>query len=189
MSRFSNLNRQGLMVFCGGVLLLLAAVAMAQDGRRWKPIAKDGIHDPESPAASQLQAPADALSKLPSAKGGNMVDWGQALQKGLIAPRAGVDPQSGTNTTVLDMDILLDPNGSLPPVRFSHRVHTQLLDCTNCHPQLFQMQKGASGISKLRIQNGEQCGACHSRVAFPLTDCKRCHNVPWSQAPATGGKR
>ena len=27
----------------------------------------------------------------------------------------------------------------------------------------------------VQIFDGQYCGACHVSVAFPLTDCKRCH--------------
>ena len=184
MNIFSH-GKRALLALGGGVLLLvLAAGAMAQDNRRWKPLAADGVHDPASPAVTQLQAPGAALSKLPAGTGGNQVGWGEALKQGLIAPRAGADPKSGTDATVLDNDILLNPNGSLPPVRFPHKDHTQWLDCGNCHDALFKMEKGASKISMARILEGEQCGVCHGAIAFPLTECKRCHSAPWSVAPA-----
>ena len=174
------------LAFAGGgvLLLVLAAGATAQDNRRWKPLAADGVHDPAGPAVKQLQAPGDALQKLPAATSGNLVGWGAALQQGLIKPRAGADPKSGTDATVFDSDILLNPNGSQRPVRFPHKDHTQWLDCTNCHDTLFKMEKGASRISMARILEGEQCGVCHGAIAFPLTDCKRCHSAPWSVAPA-----
>ncbi|HSG77801.1 MAG TPA: c(7)-type cytochrome triheme domain-containing protein [Burkholderiales bacterium] len=172
----------------GALLLVLAAGAPAQDKRSWKPLAADGVHDPASPAVTQLQAPGDALSKLPPASGGNLVDWGAALQQGLIVPRAGVGEKSGADAEVLELDVLLDPNGSLPPVRFAHADHTRWLDCGNCHPKPFQMEKGASGISMLRILDGEQCGVCHGAIAFPLTECNRCHNLPWGAASAPKGK-
>lgn len=171
------------------LLFTFFAGEAAEDKRTWKPLAADGVHDPASPAVKQLQEPSAALSKLPAETAGDRVGWGEALRKGLIAPRAGVDPKSGTDTTVLDVDVLLSPNGSLPPVRFPHRDHTRWLDCANCHPQLFQMQKGASQISMVRILDGEQCGVCHGAVAFPLTECKRCHNAPWNVQPAPSGKR
>jgi hypothetical protein len=34
-----------------------------------------------------------------------------------------------------------------------------------------------------KIAAGEYCGRCHDRVAFPLTDCLRCHVKPKSGAP------
>lgn len=175
------MGKSGIMRWlgCGALLLALATAAAAQGSRNWKPLTSDRAHDPASPAVKELQAPATALSKLPAASGGNLVDWSAALQKHLIAPRAGVDPKSGTDSNVVDMDIVLDPNGSLRPVRFSHQVHTQWLDCTNCHDALFKMEKGANRISMVRILEGKQCGVCHGAVAFPLTECKRCHNLPW----------
>ena len=189
MPHFYICNRRALALVAAVALFVFAAAAAAQDGRRWKAIPEDGVHDPQSPAAAQLQVPGNSLSKLPRGTGGNLVDWGQALEKGLITPRAGVDAKSGTKGNVMDGDIFMDLNGSMPPVKFPHRAHTQWLDCADCHPQYFEMQSGASKISKLRIQNGEQCGVCHSSVAFPLTECKRCHNTPWSQLPAAAGKR
>jgi c(7)-type cytochrome triheme protein len=177
-----------LTYLCSAVLLVLAAGAGAQDNRTWKPLATDGIHDPANPALGQLQAPAEALSKLPAQTAGDRVRWVEALNKGLIAPRAGREPKSGTEAAVLDLDLVLDPNGSMRPVLFPHRDHTQLLECTNCHEGLFKMQAGASQISMLRILEGEQCGVCHGAVAFPLTECNRCHSLPFGAKAAPGGK-
>jgi len=25
---------------------------------------------------------------------------------------------------------------------------------------------------------GQWCGRCHNKIAFPLTDCNRCHSSP-----------
>ena len=188
MTNILGYGRRGLRLLASGVLLVLAAGAMAEDNRRWKPLAADNIHDPASPAVTQLQAPGEALSKLPVGTGGNQVGWGAALRQGLIAPRASADPdyvpKSGTDPAVVEIDILLNKNGSQLPVRFPHRDHTLWLDCSNCHPQLFQTKTGTSKISMLRILEGEQCGVCHGAVAFPLTECKRCHNTPWGVTPA-----
>ena len=165
-----NIGKHRLRAVCAAGALVFALAGAAQDKRAWKPLAEDGIHDPASPAVQHLQAPGDALSKLPAGKGGDRVGWGEALDKGLIAPRAGVDAKSGTDATVVDMDVLMDLRGSMQPVRFPHRDHTRWLECSNCHEEIFKMQKGASGISMLRILEGEQCGVCHGAVAFPLTE-------------------
>ena len=185
-----NDKRRFLAIIGGATLFLaLAAGVTAEDKRTWKSLAEDGVHDPASPALKDLQAPGEALSKLPAETAGDRVRWGEALDKGLIAPRSGVDPKSGTDATVLDNDIVLNPHGSMPAVRFPHRSHTQWLECTSCHEDLFKMEKGASGISMLRILEGEQCGVCHGAVAFPLTECKRCHNVPWSENTAAPARK
>ena len=188
MANIFGHSRRALLAFAGGVLLVLAVGAAAQDNRRWQPLAADGVHNPASPAVKQLQAPSEALSKLPAGTSGDQVDWGAALKQGLIAPRAGTDPKSGTTATILDNNILLNLQGSVQPVLFSHREHTQWLDCSSCHSELFQMKSGASQISKLRMQDGEQCGVCHGAVAFPLTDCKRCHSQPWPVAQTPSRK-
>ena len=68
--------------------------------------------------------------------------------------------------------------GSMPAVKFPHRQHTLWLDCSNCHNGLFKDKIGANKFSMVAILNGEQCGLCHGAVAFPLTECTRCHSVP-----------
>lgn len=160
------------------LLLAFAAVAAAQ----WQPLARDGIHDPASPALGVLQEPREALSPLPRDGAGNLVDWMRALEDGAIRPRASL--RRDTEVRVLETDILLNLKGGTPLVRFPHRSHTLWLDCSNCHEGLFKSQAGANGLSMLAILQGEQCGVCHGAVAFPLTECRRCHNT--ARTPAAG---
>lgn len=136
---------------------------------------KDGIHDPRSPAIKLLQQPGDALSKLAPDTAGNQVRWVEALEKGQINPRDTLKP--GTKVRVLDQDILMSLKGGMPIVRFPHRLHTLWLDCANCHEELFKSKTGATDVSMNLILQGEQCGVCHGAVAFPLTECNRCHSV------------
>ena len=157
------------------ILLLVSAVAWAQTARQWLPLARDGIHDPRSPALRLLQEPAAALRLLPADGAGNQVNWVQALERGTINPRTNIFPE--TQVTVSDLDILLNMRGGAPIVRFPHRAHTLWLDCTNCHEQLFRSKAGGNKLSKVAILNGEQCGVCHGAVAFPLTECSRCHDT------------
>lgn len=156
----------------------------------WLPLERDGLHDPASQALRVLQQPAAALSQLPPDTAGNMVRWVRALEEGKITPRTNIRPE--TKIQVLDQDILLDLNGSMPVVRFPHKQHTQWLDCSNCHDHLFKRKTGATKISMLAILQGEQCGLCHGAVSFPLTECSRCHSVTHAQAreelKARGGK-
>lgn len=168
------------------ILLLSSAIALAQGGQRpghWEPLKSDGIHDPRGPAVKEklLQEPADALSKLAQDNVGNNVRWVQALEKGHINPRANLLP--GTEVRVLDQDILLNLKGGMPIVKFPHKQHTLWLDCANCHDHLFKSKTGATQISMLSILEGEQCGVCHGAVAFPLTECLRCHSVPRDGKP------
>lgn len=155
-------------------------VAAAEIARHWLPLEKDGIHDAANPAVKLLQQPAEALSRLPAAYDGNQVDWVAALLRGDINPRTNIFPES--RVRIRDTDVLLNLKGGTPIVKFPHRQHTLWLDCSNCHEHLFKSQAGANRYSMERILQGEQCGVCHGAVAFPLTQCQRCHNTLRSAA-------
>ncbi len=144
----------------------------------WSSLAQDELHDPEGPALHLLQNPAEALSHLPRTDSGSLVNWSKALKNGSIKPLAKFYPQ--TQVKMLDQDIMLTKRESaeLNRVIFPHKQHTEWLDCSSCHEKLFKSQAGANQITMLAILNGESCGRCHGAVAFPPTDCKRCHNAP-----------
>ena len=160
------------------VCIAVAAGAQPPDPRRWPALARDGIHDPRSPALELLQQPREALTPLPPDSAGNQVRWVEALEQGAINPRTNIYPE--TKVRVLETTIDLNVGGSMPAVRFPHRAHTLWLDCSNCHDALFRSVAGATPLSKTAILRGEQCGLCHGAVAFPLTECNRCHNTPQS---------
>lgn len=157
-------------------LLALVLAAQATRAGDWLPLARDGVHDPASPALELLQDPREALSALAPDTAGNQVRWVEALDKGQINPRTNLLP--GTKVEVLDLDVLLNLRGGTPIVRFPHRQHTLWLDCSNCHEHLFKSKAGANKLSMMQILQGEQCGVCHGAVSFPLTECTRCHSVP-----------
>ncbi|MBI2565564.1 MAG: hypothetical protein HYV63_00845 [Candidatus Schekmanbacteria bacterium] len=153
-----------------GALVLIAGVAVAAP---WGRLEDDGIHDRNNPGLPMLQQPADALSPLPPAKGGNGVDWRVALESGAISPRPTLDGAGSVKT--LDLDILMKRTGQMPWVRFSHAIHTPWLDCSNCHEQIFATKAGETPVSMAQILEGRFCGVCHRSVAFPVTECDRCH--------------
>lgn len=159
-----------------GLALVLALATMAAAAGEWLPLKRDGVHDPKAPGVKLLQEPRDALSGLPPDTTGNQVRWVKALEDKAIAPRTNIRPETKVN--VYDKDILLSLKGGMPIVRFPHRQHTLWLDCSNCHEHLFSSQPGANKLSMFQILQGEQCGVCHGAVAFPLTECNRCHSVP-----------
>jgi len=77
---------------------------------------------------------------------------------------------------ILDHDVHLDPGIPGFEVVFPHAAHTYWLRCDNCHPAIFAMRAGADPISMEKIFEGEYCGKCHGKVAFPpQTGCQRCH--------------
>lgn len=163
--------------------VLYGAGALAQN---WSRLKDDGVHDPKSPAVKDKQEPAEALKPLfdaaPDPDLGNQVRWAKLLEQGVIQPRTNLWPD--TKIRVLDLDIYLDVDGSMPVVRFPHKAHTMWLDCSNCHTSIFKDHAGETPISMLTILEGEQCGVCHGAVAFPLTECLRCHSVRQVDFPA-----
>lgn len=164
-----------------GLLLSLLCFSARGDTPAWKAIGEDGIHDPDNPALSLLQEPGEALSLLPGDSAGNQVRWVRALQEGYIDPRTNIFPE--TKIEVLDLDIIMPRTGSAKYVRFPHREHTEWLDCSNCHDAIFKAKAGATPVTMLQILSGEYCGRCHGAVAFPLTECDRCHSVSTATPP------
>ena len=161
--------------------LALAGAALAAAPSLWQRLEADGIHDPRNPGLALLQQPAEALAPLPRDSAGNLVDWVRAIESGAIQPRSQLRPE--TEVRVRDDALIIARYGSMPAVRFPHRAHTLWLDCSNCHDRLFKAQAGANRFSMTAILNGEQCGVCHGAVAFPLTECNRCHSVPNASLP------
>ena len=194
-----NMRSLAVLMIAGGLalfaMLLLASLAEAQSdpnrfNRLMKPAAErnapppeDGIHDPDSAGTHLLQTPREAFETLPDSKSGNYVQWNAAMDEGLIEPRNSLT-QVSTPPIVLDLNIVREVKGSMPDVVYPHKQHTQWLDCSNCHPAIFIPQKGANQISMASILLGEKCGVCHGKVAFPVSECRRCHSRPKEQTAA-----
>lgn len=157
-------------------LFTLAAEEGYSGSPSWLPMAKDGLHDPTGPGLQFLQEPAEALSQLPPDVVGNKVNWVRALDKDFIDPRTNLF--SSTKEKVLELDVIRQNTAEMNMVRFPHRQHTEWLDCTNCHEWLFKSKSGATKFTMFDILKGEYCGRCHGAIAFPLTQCNRCHSVP-----------
>jgi c(7)-type cytochrome triheme protein len=143
--------------------------------------AKREVYDPDNPSFALLQAPHNALRGFPLDSNGR-VDWVQALEQRLIAPRADRDGQGGMR--ILDLDIVMKDTRDMPWVRFPHRQHTEWLACSNCHPSPFVEKSAANPIDMDAIFRGRYCGQCHDRVAFSVFLCERCHSVPHPGAPS-----
>ncbi len=162
-------------------------------GKRNLPPPEDGIHDPANDGTHALQPPLTAFGAMPRSSAGNRVNWVQALGNKGITPRWDrVD--TAAEPVVLDLNIVREVKGSMPDVVYPHKQHTEWLDCSNCHPAIFVPQKGANQISMASILMGQQCGVCHGKVAFPVSECRLCHSkkkdlTPKSTAAAGGGAR
>jgi c(7)-type cytochrome triheme protein len=117
-------------------------------------------------------------AKLPMASFGNGIDWAKSLNKRYINPKKSV------NTQRIDIQlpdklrapIKLGTNSPRSDVSFSHEEHFAELDCSSCHPDIFNIKKKRTETFSMEKNiYGHFCGACHMYVAFPMNDCKRCH--------------
>jgi predicted CXXCH cytochrome family protein len=69
---------------------------------------------------------------------------------------------------------------SFASVSFGHQSHKLKGTCTDCHPKLFTMKKGATSKVDLTMgamRKGKTCGACHNgKKAFSVSgSCAKCH--------------
>lgn len=154
-------------------LLGIFVAAPALVAGPWKSLQDDDLHDRSNPALDLLQQPEEALSVLPPKTGGNRVDWVEAVRQGLIAPRHSLD-NSGEKKTRETTIIMRNTLGFLP-VTFPHESHSLWMSCEMCHDSIFIPEVNANDITMLKILDGEYCGLCHGAVAFPLSECNRCH--------------
>jgi hypothetical protein len=106
-----------------------------------------------------------ALDALPKDAFGE-VDWTASVVRGLIAPKASLDPKV-EDEPPLNLNIFIEAKVPLMAnVIFPHSIHTYWLSCNNC--------------SMDEIFKGEWCGRCHGKVAFrfwPRANCTRCHVI------------
>jgi c(7)-type cytochrome triheme protein len=119
------------------------------------------------------------LSELPVDQYG-LVDWARAIREGYISPRHTLDPakQNKPDNKPFGLALLIPTKSeSMPDVIFPHDIHTMWLTCNNCHPEIFAMNGKLNNkvMTMPKIAAGEFCGRCHNRIAFPLSDCTRCH--------------
>lgn len=117
-------------------------------------------------------------AKLPMASFGNGIDWAKALKSGYVKPINSVLTQHFNIQfpEKLRAPIKLGTTSPRSDVTFSHEDHFAELDCSSCHPEIFNIKKkGTETFSMERNIYGNFCGACHMYVAFPMNDCKRCH--------------
>ena len=175
--------------FVAGAVLVLADGVLANENpnafnrlmtppsERNAPPESDGIHDPTAEGTLMLQAPRDAFAGLPKSRAGNYINWSKAIADGVLMPRYDIH-NPDARPVVLDLNIVREVKGTMPDVVYPHKQHTEWLDCVNCHPAIFIPMKGANQISMASIMMGEKCGVCHGKVAFPISECRRCHSQP-----------
>lgn len=122
----------------------------------------------------------EAIDFLPKDPNGE-VNWTSAVLKGLIDPKASLDPDY-IEEPPLNLNIFIEAKSPLlANVLFPHSIHTYWLNCSTCHPNIFLPEAGANPMSMDEIFDGKWCGRCHGKVAFtfwPRANCTRCHIIP-----------
>lgn len=135
----------------------------------------DRCHSGDVNAGREKFANFFSRKPFPSTPYGNGIDWVKALQRGLITPARYFETPS--NDMPFDKELLLQAEmGNIPPAVFPHSTHNEWMNCSICHPSIFNIKaKTTKHFRMAAILKGEFCGACHLNVAFPMDDCGRCH--------------
>jgi len=119
--------------------------------------------------------------KMPKETFGNKINWEKAEDQGLIKL---IDYLEGVSTKKAKLKVQQDfaiksKVEGMPDIIFSHNKHTVWSGCELCHPEIFMgIKKGTTKYSMVDLFEGKYCGVCHDKVAFPQTDCQRCHSTP-----------
>lgn len=115
---------------------------------------------------------------MPKERGGNGINWEQAENGGAIKLTdyiEGLSTKRPPMANQKDFSIGAKVEG-VPEIIFSHKKHTVWNGCELCHPDIFVgVKKGTEKYSMIDLFAGRYCGACHGTVAFPQSDCRRCH--------------
>ena len=144
---------------------------------------KAGLGDPSKPASESVRIGMGYHPKALSAAGlpfdrYGLVDWAKLVRDGKIKPRHSLDPNA-EEMPPLPLDILIiSKSDFVDDVIYPHEIHTWWLSCQICHPKIFVPAKGQNNMTMAGIAEGQWCGRCHGKIAFPLTDCTRCHVSP-----------
>lgn len=128
--------------------------------------------------------------KLPYDRFG-FIDWVALKKSGGYSPIGSVkNPVKGKKPEVRDdVVIFKSPSDFMADVPFSHRTHTDGIECSTCHPSVFKDKLGAVKSNMTEMAEGSSCGACHNKTAFKLADCMKCHKADADWIKAQGKAR
>jgi len=142
-----------------------------------------GVGDPNHPPSTFVQIgrgwhpQALSAAGLPKDRYG-LIDWAKMVRENLVKPRGTLDP-ADEEMPPLQLDILIEAKSDyVNDVIYPHEMHTWWLKCEICHPGIFIPAQGQNNMTMAGIVQGQWCGRCHGKIAFPLADCKRCHVSP-----------
>ncbi|HXE95666.1 MAG TPA: c(7)-type cytochrome triheme domain-containing protein [Dongiaceae bacterium] len=117
--------------------------------------------------------------KMPKERLGNGINWEKAEAEGLVKPADQLEGVSSIKQKLkVQQDFALKAKmEGMQDVIFSHKKHTVWNGCELCHPDIFVgLKKGSTKYAMSDLFEGRYCGVCHDKVAFPQSDCSRCHS-------------
>jgi c(7)-type cytochrome triheme protein len=119
-------------------------------------------------------------ARFPKKGLGRGIDWEEAESKGLIRPIDYMEGVSIRRTPLkMDKEIVIQSTGWMTNALFSHQKHSVWNGCEVCHPEIYPSTKsGTKKTSMIEISSGQSCGVCHTKVAFQIAECQRCHVTP-----------
>ncbi len=126
----------------------------------------------QAPAIERTLDPDSVVALLPKDAAGN-VDWVAALSTGVIAPRTSL-PGSPPAEVLTGFRFDFRYQGGFNAY-FPHSAHVSWLSCDGCHLTIFPIRGDRPSMAA--INDGEACGRCHGKVAFPASTCERCHSA------------
>jgi len=147
-----------------------AARNAAAAGTALVPLAEEG----EPPAIEAVKSWEQAEEMLPK-DDMDQVDWVEALEQGIIRPRAAIGGRRRGLAADFKFDFFLPGPDPSFDAFFPHSVHTEWLSCESCHPKIFRVR--GTEITMDEVFAGNYCGKCHGTVAFGLDACTRCHTA------------
>lgn len=64
-------------------------------------------------------------------------------------------------------------------INFSHKNHTGIYKCGECHPLIFKTSRSKTRVSMKEMEAGKSCGSCHDgKTAFTVKEnCASCHKI------------
>lgn len=141
-------------------------------------VSKSGVSSAAARAGAGWHPAALTSTIVPKDKYG-LVDWVKAVKEKIIDPKHSIDPKAEPDADPMDMDVEIPAKGDfVNDVVYPHAIHTYWFACEGCHDKIFQMAAGQNNMTMAGIAEGKWCGRCHGKVAFPLSDCNRCHTKP-----------
>jgi len=102
------------------------------------------------------------------------IDWLKLKEQNVFTPVVSLDKDIKEETR--DNKILFaSKSGFVSDVIFDHKVHSDWIKCSTCHPAIFKDELGGNKMKMTDMSKGLYCGACHGKVSFTFADCLRCH--------------